>query len=248
MSVGILKRIRHYPERFRHLKYTWVMGSGGGSIPGVDAGVDAGAGTIYFGGKRSPNVEATITVSYNVDTGIDPGPGTPTPGSVNVAIPPLSEPAEQAALVAAALNAEPLLTASATGLTVSVAATDDVNNLLTTMSVTGGVNPPAVIGEKELELTVVYKPDVMMGVITVNEKSPDTATVTGFRVTLTSPSTGSFEKTVNVTVGADVTKANVAKAIAQALNADDMLTADSTRATVEVVGQGGYTLTDITRT
>jgi hypothetical protein len=126
-----------------------------------------------------------------------------------------------------------------------VAATDAANNALLSINVTGGVDtvsaPPTTVAE--LDVSVDFMADVRKAEITVNDKAPDVATTVRFRAT--------FESGESIIVGAAIaaglTKANAAKAIAQALNAEDMLTADSSRAVAEVIGQGSNVLTDFVK-
>jgi hypothetical protein len=125
MSLMILRRIRKYKNRFRHTRRDWINGV---NIPGATESLAAGTGTITFT-QQSPNLDATLTITFTVDT---------TPGLVDVAIPARSSAIAVGDAVQAALNADAALTA-----------TDGNDGVVSVSATAGTLNALSIIPIKE---------------------------------------------------------------------------------------------------
>lgn len=107
MARRALTRIRHYPNRFRHLKYCYLAGA---SVPGI-VEVDNGDTSFDFEfTKPGPNVPASMRPTW-VENG--------SKGETKVPLSPGMSPEQIAAAAAAALEAATLPSVAAgKGLTV----------------------------------------------------------------------------------------------------------------------------------
>ena len=127
MTLGLLRRARHYPDRFRHMKYADVEG---GATPGVTATIAGETGTITFL-DPSPQIDTEFVVGFNNNV----GGTTPTAGTASADVPAGSLPAAIATLVAAALDGDSLLTATATTNAVTVDGTIAADDLILPLTV-----------------------------------------------------------------------------------------------------------------
>ncbi len=225
MPVRILDRIRHYKARFRHSRQTRVYGGKGGMAISFTA-----SGGSMICSPAPPHVASQVQFAINVGGVVS----TPT-----ASIPVGATAEAVAALVDTALSGVEGITATASGRNVIVTAG---GNNLTQLEVSGWTWAGGEFPEppEPIDMDVEYRPDVYMGVITVNERSPDNDVTLRFRATME----GGASHIIDVLIPPNTAKTKVASMIAQAINAVLGVSADASGASVQVVGQGDEVLMD----